>query len=545
MMRNPGPGGALRSSTIVLLALAAVLASALAWEAVDASRSHEAVARASIREQATFAASNFASEARDEVLSDLLDEGVEVVEETLGWNGYREGDRDRFARVARGERWRFADRTVLFFRRDVPGPGGFSRDEVVEGDASDALLGWVRRELDAFVDAGAPDRDLRVAFFPGGSEVLAWDVSSTRGRDVIHGLVLSGGALAEAFDEAFREEPLLPEALTAGLANDEVFLARALGPDGRLLYASSDEAASEIAVAYPLGPEFGGMQLELMVLDDALDVLVAGGVPESRLPFVLALLGLTALRLGTAVWQLRREAELARLRADFVSGVSHQLLTPLTQIRMFGETLLLGRVRSEEERTRAAEIIVDEAARLTHQVENVLTFSRGDADGVRVVPVETDVSGLLDELIEGYEPLARAEGVSIRTAIEPAIRGSVDPEALRQAVLNLLDNAVKYGRPGQTLEVGASRDGEGLYTAIWVEDEGPGVPPRDRERIWDAYVRLDQHREGAAGGSGIGLAVVRRAVEAIGGRVRVEDSRRPGATGARFMIELPRAADPA
>jgi len=93
--------------------------------------------------------------------------------------------------------------------------------------------------------------------------------------------------------------------------------------------------------------------------------------------------------------------------------------------------------------------------------------------------------------------------------------------------------------------VGAALDGDGLRTTIWVEDEGPGVRPRDRERIWQAYVRLDHDREGAAGGSGIGLAVVRRAVEALGGRVRVEDSRRPGATGARFLIELPRGATPA
>jgi signal transduction histidine kinase len=161
---------------------------------------------------------------------------------------------------------------------------------------------------------------------------------------------------------------------------------------------------------------------------------------------------------------------------------------------------------------------------------------------VRLAPVVTDISGLMDELIEGYEPLARAEGASIRADIDDGLQGTVDPEALRQAVLNLLDNALKYGRPGQTLEVGAALDGPGRGVTIWVEDEGPGVPPRDRERIWEAYVRLDRDREGADGGSGIGLAVVRRAVEALGGRVRVEDSRRVGSTGARFLIELPLGA---
>ena len=544
-----GSGHALRSSTIVLLALAAVLASILAWEAVDASRSHEAVARASVREQATFAATNFAREARDEVLSDLLDEGVEVVEATLGWSGYRAGDRERFERMARSDRWPYAGETILFFRADPealrtrgdgPAGDGWPGGAYVWGGTSpQALQRWVESEIEAFTARADRDRRIQVAFAPDGAEVLAWDLSSSRGRDVIHGLVLTGEALADAFEQAFGDEPLLPQALTSGRPNGALFLARALGPDGRVVYSSSGSAASDIVVAQPLDADFDGIELELAVRDDAMDVLVAGGVPESRLPYVFALLGLTALLLGTAVWQLRREAELARMRADFVSGVSHQLLTPLTQIRMFGETLLLGRVRSEDERARAAEIIVDEATRLTHQVENVLTFSRGEADAVSLEPVDTDISELMDELIEGYEPLARAEGASIRPMIDEGVRGTIDPEALRQAVLNLLDNALKYGRRGQTLEVGAARSGEAPGATIWVEDEGPGIQPRDRERIWEAYVRLDHHREGADGGSGIGLAVARRAIEALGGRVRVEDSRRPGVTGARFLIELP------
>jgi len=117
-----------------------------------------------------------------------------------------------------------------------------------------------------------------------------------------------------------------------------------------------------------------------------------------------------------------------------------------------------------------------------------------------------------------------AEGVSAR----------VDPLLVRQALLNLLDNAVKYGPEGQTVRMGWS---EGLAgVRLWVEDEGMGVAPADRSRIWEAYYRLPRHRESSVAGSGIGLSVVWEVAEAHGGAVRVVEAR---SGGARFELELP------
>jgi signal transduction histidine kinase len=332
----------------------------------------------------------------------------------------------------------------------------------------------------------------------------------------------------------------LPGSLTSGLSNEEIFIARVVAPDGRIVYESSAGPSSN-PVRQPLHRELGGMEVELGVSDAAADRLVSGGVPDSRMPSIILLLLLTCGLLGTAVWQLRREAELAQLRADFVSGVSHELLTPLTQIRMFGETLQLGRVRNPEERARAIEIIVDESTRLAHQVENVLMFSRGERDVLRLHPVETHIAALVGEVVGGYEPLAEAKGASIRLAIESEPQCKIDPDATRQVLLNLLDNAVKYGRSGQVIEVGLALSRDARRVTLWVEDEGPGIPEADHHRIWDPYVRLDRDRDGATGGSGIGLAVVRRAVEAQRGDVRVEKSRRPGQSGTRFLIDLPAA----
>jgi signal transduction histidine kinase len=529
-------GRPLWTSTIALLALTAVLAAVLGYQAWDAGRSHEAVARASLREQAVFATSTFARQAREEVLFDLLEEGIEVVESASGRGGDAILTPERLERAARSERWNGFEDAVLFFRLRLPegrfewsGPGGA------------AIAQWAKDQALTHARSGAGEHDLALVFAADGPEVLAYELSNEgRGESAVYGFVLPIHAVGEAFDVAFRDEPLLPEALTSGLSNEEIFVARVVTPDGRIVYESSAGTSSNV-VRQALYPELGGMEIEMGVSDAAADALVSGGVPASRMPSIMLLLLLTCGLLGTAVWQLRREAELAQLRADFVSGVSHELLTPLTQIRMFGETLQLGRVRNAEERARAIEIIVDESTRLAHQVENVLMFSRGERDVLRLHPVETDLAALVAEVVEGYEPLAEAEGASIRLAIESEPRCKIDPDATRQVLLNLLDNAVKYGPSRQVIEVGLSESDDGRHVTLWVDDEGPGIPEADRHRIWDPYVRLDRDRDGATGGSGIGLAVVRRAVEAQRGDVRVERSHRLGHSGTRFLIELPTA----
>jgi signal transduction histidine kinase len=262
--------------------------------------------------------------------------------------------------------------------------------------------------------------------------------------------------------------------------------------------------------------------------------LIVGGLPPSRLPMLLALLLVMAILLAIALVQLRRDQELARLRTDFVSGVSHELRTPLAQIRWFSELLHMGKLRSEEERTRSAGIIDQEARRLTYLVENVLNFSRSERRQNRISPVPSDLEKELRETLELFSPLARSRRMKLRAELELGVVAMVDRDALRQVVLNLLDNAAKYGPPGQTITVGSTRAGDSVR--IWIDDEGPGVPPADRARAWEPYVRLGRDADRSTGGSGIGLAVVRELVEMHGGRCAMEAS--PGG-GVRVVVTLP------
>src|SRR5262249_25748856 len=213
--------------------------------------------------------------------------------------------------------------------------------------------------------------------------------------------------------------------------------------------------------------------------------LALGSIPVSRVPWLVGLLVITAAMIAMTVMQLRREHQLARLRADFISSVSHELRTPLSQILLFAETLNLGRVRTELERRTATGVIVQEGRRLMHLVENILHFSRAERQMTRLGPEPVDLSQAVATVVEDWLALGAAADVRIETRCAPDVHALADRGALRQMVLNLLDNAVKYGRPGQTVTVGTSTGGG--RARVWVDDQGAGIPERERERVFDSF----------------------------------------------------------
>ena len=348
-------------------------------------------------------------------------------------------------------------------------------------------------------------------------------------------------ALEPLYTAENEQVPILPKALTGGVAEDSFSSTIVTAADGVELYRTPVQYAPTFAARDSFEhPMMGGIRVQVALRPDVAPKLAIGGMPRSNVPMLLSLLALTAVLVVAALLQLHREYELSRLRADFVSGVSHELRTPLAQIRMFSETLLLGRVRSEGERVRSLEIVDQEARRLTHLVENLLHFSRSERQATRLSPAAAPLAPLVREAVEAFAPLAAARGVTFRTELRDGLVAPVDAEALRQMLVNLLDNAVKYGPADQTITVGLeSGDGK---ARIRVEDQGLGVPAADRERIWDRFWRLERDRGSAVAGTGIGLSVVRELVALHGGRAWAEEGR--GGTGARFVLELPLVGQP-
>ncbi len=237
--------------------------------------------------------------------------------------------------------------------------------------------------------------------------------------------------------------------------------------------------------------------------------LLAGGVPPARTPLLTALVAMAVLLILATAAVAWRALELADLRAEFVASVSHELRTPLAQILLFGDSLTLGTMRTRRDVRVAGGIIVGEARRLLRLVDNVLLFGR-QGRRLEVRMKEEPLAPLVRDVVAGFAPVAAASEARLATVRLDDVAATLDDEAMRQVLLNLLDNAVKYGPRGQTVSLGlALADGR---ARLWVEDEGPGIPPGDRARVWRPFVRLARDVDRQAAGSGIGLSLVREIV---------------------------------
>ena len=520
-----------RSTAIVLLLFATLAITAfLAFEAHQAARSHRAAAENVLRDYSKFAAWEMARLGRAQLL-----------------NSVHHG----LSQIEAAARRQNLDATIGESRPCPSGCGGryqvlsaFSmtfaeRTFVSAGAPLDANI---RAQLSEAVQKGLADPRsftcpaLAVLDSGGTPRAVVWrPTHDAHDRPIgIVGFISDVAFVREAFERLLRTSPLLPPSLVPADTNPNAALTvRVATPDGTLLFTSGG-AWSSYDASDALARDLGALKLAVAIRPEAAEKLVIGGLPRGRLPLIITLLSLTTGLVVVALVQHRREAELARLRSDFVSGVSHELRTPLAQIRMFTETLLLGRVRSAGESRRSLEIVARETQRLIQLVENVLLFSRGERRVPEIDRKPIPLAPVINDVVETFAPLAAGRQAAFALNLQPEVVADVDAGALRQVLLNLFDNAVKYGPQGQTVAVGLDLcDG---IARITVEDEGPGVHPRDADRIWRPFTRVVD-KGAATGGAGIGLSIVRQLVLLHGGAARVERGNR----GARFVIDLPGA----
>lgn len=234
-----------------------------------------------------------------------------------------------------------------------------------------------------------------------------------------------------------------------------------------------------------------------------------------------------------------RLRELEAVRQDFVANVSHELRTPLSLIKSTAETLLDGAKDDPAVATRFLEIIDKHANRLTLLIDDLLLLARLDAGRVELKFQAWALREAAQESLDDFGIMARARGVTLENAVPDHLVARADPERLRQVLSNLIDNAIKYGRPEGRVTIGGRPLDEGRVE-LTVRDDGLGIPPEARERVFERFYRVDKARGREQGGTGLGLAIVKNVMQAHGGEVRVEST--PGA-GTTFFLTLPAMKD--
>lgn len=537
-----------RRVPVIFLLLSLVVAGFGTLEAFRAQRSHQQTATSLLRDYSELAAWNYERSSM-EVLRQAIDAHLAIAYSN---SQFAEGHATRSCLLSILEPPRsprcdcppvLAGRYSFFTRLGEP----VSESEWVGVLPRSTHQGMVVEAVQAHArDHYQDDWRFALLHVPGGGNapivaytlleapaIISEDMVATRDT-VLYGFEIDRQRLGALFAEVLDGGVILPPTLTRDRGAGEVINVQVFGPDHAQVFESSPTAEMAFAAPVARAEQYGGGEIRASVLPGVAGELIIGGLPRERTGTLALIFSLAGALAVLAILQLRREDQLALLRQDFVASVSHELRTPLAQVRLFTETLRLGRTQNAEQRDWALENIDRETRRLSNLVDNILHFSRAER-GVGPVDLEpADLSLHVQEAIASFQPLLPVKKGRLVAELPTGLVAEIHGDSIRQVILNLLDNAVRYGREGQTIRVGGSRGDKSVR--IDVDDEGEGVPLGERDRIFEPFRRGEQAVGTVAVGSGIGLAVVRQILAGHGGRIWVEDA--PGG-GARFSFELP------
>ena len=253
--------------------------------------------------------------------------------------------------------------------------------------------------------------------------------------------------------------------------------------------------------------------------------------------FSIVSIVLLAVTLGLAsLWRnARAQLKLAQKKDDFISAVSHELRTPLTSIRMYSEMLEKNWVKSQDKAAEYYRNMRQESERLSRLIENVLDFSRIQRGRKKYSFSVGDLNKCVSDVVEMMRPHAMQKGFTIRTELDRVEPSAFDGDAVTQIIVNLLDNAIKYARGAEDKTIIVRTKSDDRFILIEVEDHGPGVPHRQRKKIFEQFYRAGAEATRETAGTGLGLALVKKFAEAHNGFVEIVNAK---PTGAIFRVAL-------
>ncbi len=301
----------------------------------------------------------------------------------------------------------------------------------------------------------------------------------------------------------------------------------------KLIYTSRDDVKNH-ELAIPFSPMVEKYRLVISYKNITLEGLAKNNFKQNLLinGLVFALLMCGIFLTFRAI---SREIKLTQAKSAFVANVSHELKTPLSLIRLFAETLELGRIKSPEKAQEYYRIINNESRRLTQLINNILDFSKIEAGRRQYLFAETNLAEVIEEVINSYEYQITAAGFELKTEIQANLPSvAIDRDAIAQALLNLLNNAVKYSSDTKRIEVKAFALADKII--IEVADRGIGIARAEQKKIFEKFYRVSNGLIHDTKGSGLGLSIVKHIIEAHGGKISIESI---AGKGSRFIIAIP------
>lgn len=277
-----------------------------------------------------------------------------------------------------------------------------------------------------------------------------------------------------------------------------------------------------------------GYQLGISLKGETIESLVQQRATTNLLLIVLLII---VLFLGVYIVfrNVKKEIEIAQMKSDFISNVSHELRTPLSMISMFSETLEMGRVASEEKRQEYYKIISQETSRLSRIVNSILSFSKIEAGKRKYNFVDSFLNDIVDTVYSSYETHLRQNGFKTEFIRDENIPvQQLDEEAVSEAVMNLLDNAIKYSKDKKSIIIKTGLKKH--YSFVEVKDLGIGISKENEEKIFEKFYRVSTGSVHNVKGTGLGLSIVKHIVESHGGTIELESS---SGNGSTFRLKFP------
>jgi two-component system phosphate regulon sensor histidine kinase PhoR len=240
------------------------------------------------------------------------------------------------------------------------------------------------------------------------------------------------------------------------------------------------------------------------------------------------LLGGMILGILIIMRDISREKHLAHLRADFISNVTHELKTPLTSIQLFTESISLNRIKSQAQKKEYLQIILKETESLKRMINNILDFSKEEKGKRNYHFKQVDVTALVNDAIQDLEYWLMEKKFTLVKEIDDGVTATVDPGALKQAIINLINNAIKFSKSRKEIIVRLNQEEEMIL--IQVQDKGIGIADDHKELIFNPFYRIEQKNSEEISGTGLGLSVVNDVVKAHHGKIQVDSQPNEGST---------------